>query len=408
MRRILAIMFTAAIFAVSVPAHAQQREIKLGIGVNGPISGGTEAEIENIVGALPNIHRIPIVPPGGVEACVKRYVAGDLDDRLDGVIVVSLPTDTFQTSHDEHEARFTGSYEIWTLNLSTLAEDRHRFTFTDSEPVVGTAMSILAIPAQLFVERATGSKLISSSAYQAYQAVQARVEAKLIAATKLYLQNASIRDTGPLNMMETAQSLLNRGDGDTAMAVFKVVGIDNPVVKKMIADAQDKIHRAAANALLGRTIGAMAGGNSAGALKLIGEYEKNPDYEPARASAMRRALAAGEGASAMEAAVRADVPALDQAAFVAMIKQLFADTTSSTPSDIVLSNTDMTIEDKAAPNALKTDLDRYAAAMARGAWLMSIKCGCDAGANLTAEAIGAQLLHSRNAPGMARPQVGLP
>ena len=52
-------------------------------------------QIEQLVGAQPNVHEIPIVPPGDVDACVKRFVAGDADDHLDGVMVVSLPTDKF-------------------------------------------------------------------------------------------------------------------------------------------------------------------------------------------------------------------------------------------------------------------------------------------------------------------------
>ena len=103
----------------------------------GPISPQAMYEIEQLVGAQPNVHVVPIVPPGDVDACVKRFVAGETDDRLDGVMVVSLPTDKFQTKNDQNEATFSGSYEIWVLNLSTLAEDRHAFTFEDSEPVVG-------------------------------------------------------------------------------------------------------------------------------------------------------------------------------------------------------------------------------------------------------------------------------
>jgi len=60
---------------------------------------------------------VPIQPPGDVDACVKRFVAGEPDDRLDAVMVVSLPPESFQSTRDKGEARFTGAYEIWTLNL---------------------------------------------------------------------------------------------------------------------------------------------------------------------------------------------------------------------------------------------------------------------------------------------------
>src|SRR5208282_5042974 len=193
MKKIIAMLLGAAIIVAAAAAGAHADPIKIGVGVIGPISPQTEADIDQIVGKLPNVKAVPIQPPGGVDACVKRFVVGDPDDRLDAVMIVSLPTESFQSSRDSNEAKFTGAYEIWTLNLSTLAEDRHRFTFTDNEPIIGGASAFLAVPT--------------------------RVESKLVAATKLYLMTASIRDTAPLVPRETAKALLDRGDGEDAMAV---------------------------------------------------------------------------------------------------------------------------------------------------------------------------------------------
>lgn len=411
MIKITATLLAAAIFAFAAVSGAGAEPIKIGVGVIGPISPQTEADIDNLVGALPNVKAVPIQPPGDVDACVKRFVAGDTDDRLDAVIVVSLPPESFRTQHDSNEARFTGAYEIWTLNLSTLAEDRHRFTFTDSEAVVGSAAAILSIPAQLFAERATGKKLLSTNQWQAYEAVQSRVEGKLVAATKLYLQNASIRDTGPLNPLETAKALLDRGDGETAMAVFKSAGLDNPEVKRMIAAAQEQLRRGQAQALLGKALGAMAGGNAAQARTILIDYEKAPAAETARADSIRRVLATTpdhRADPAYESVLRSDVPALDHAAFVAMLKQLFGEETGSAPGEITVAAKEVTIEDKAAIAGVREQIDNYARAMGRSAWLMTVKCGCDATAVLTGESVGAPLLKARFGPSFKRPQVGLP
>jgi hypothetical protein len=401
----------AAILVTIAAADAYAAPIKIGVGVIGPISPQTEADIDNLVGKLPNVKAVPIQPPGGVDACVKRFVAGDPDDRLDAVMVVSLPTESFQSQRDSNEARFTGAYEIWTLNLSTLAEDRHRFTFSDSEPVIGGASAFLALPAQVFAERATGKKLISSDQWQAFEAVQTRVEAKLVAATKLYLATASIRDTAALSPLDTAKALLDRGDGEDAMAVFKSAGINNPEVQHMIANAQGQLRRSAANALLGRTLGAMAGGNAGEARVILADYEKAPSAESSRADSIRRVLADvpdRHPESTYDGVMKSDVPALDHAAFVAMVKQLFIEQTGSTPNDVIVAAKDLTVEDKDAPKGLKEQLDSYAAALGRSAWLMSLKCGCEAGAVLTGEAVGDALLKAKYSPSFKRPQVGLP
>ena len=385
--------------------------IKVGVGTVGPISPQTEADIDNLVNTVPNFHAVPIQPPGDVDACVKRFVAGDVDDRLDAVMVVSLPTDSFKVQQDDKEARFTGTYEIWTLNLSTLAEDRHAFTFTDAETVVSGPSAILSIPAQFFVERATGKKMLSNSAWQAYEAVQTRVESKLIAATKLYLQTAPIRSTESLNMLTCAQALVDRGDAETALAVFQAAGVNNPQVRQLMAAADTKIRRARAEALLGRTLGAMAGGNSTAASTILAQYQQAPSYEASRADAIRRALAVESDHRADRAyqqVITSDVPGLDHTAFVAMVKQMVGDVTGKAPQDIVVGAKDITIQDKGANDGLKTGLDTYATALGKAAWLMSLKCGCDAGARLTVDPSGLVLMRARFAPSFKRAEVGLP
>jgi hypothetical protein len=404
-----AICFAFILLVVGV-ARARA-EVRIGVGSVGPISPQTETDIDNLVGKLPNVTAVPIQPPGDVDACVKRFVAGDKDDRLDAVMVVSLPTDSFHTQQDDKEARFTGTYEIWTLNLSTLAEDRHAFTFTDSETVVGGAAAILSIPAQLFVERATGKKLLSSNAWQAYEAVQARVEAKLVAATRLYLSTSTLRETQPLNMLTCAQALVDRGDADTALAVFKAAGVDNPQVRQLMADAQVKMKRAKAEGLLGKTLGAMAGGDSHAATLMLAQYQAAPEAERPRADAISKALAV-EADHRADYAYRkvlvSDVPGLDHTAFVAMMTQMVADVTGTAPDDVIVGGKDVTIQDKKATEGLKNSLDAYANAVGKAAWLMSLKCGCDAMARLTADPSGLVLLRARFEPSFTRAEVGLP
>jgi hypothetical protein len=409
--RIFGSLLAAALTIAMLNGSASAEPIKIGVGDLGPISPDAMYQIEQLVGGLPNVKEVPIVPPGDVDACVRRFVAGEADDRLDGVMVVSLPTDSFVAQHDQNEATFTGTYEIWLLNLSTLAEDRHAFTFEDREPVVGGVTAILTIPAQFLTQAAGGQKLISSNVYQAYQSVQNRVEAKLVAATKLYLAGSPIKQIGPLNPLETAQQLIDRGDGDTAMAVFKSAGINDPRVKAMIANAQDQLRRAESQKLLGRTLGAIAGDNPEQASVMLASYEKSPAAEASRADAIRRVLASypkRETASPYSSVLAGDVPALDHAAFVAMLTQLFTDETGSAPNEIIVSASDVKIQNKDAGTALKTRLDAYARALGSSAWLMSLKCGCAAQATLTSEVAGAPLLRARFAPSFKQPEVGLP
>ncbi|HYB92322.1 MAG TPA: hypothetical protein VEC38_14895 [Candidatus Binataceae bacterium] len=409
MSKATAIILCAGILLIAATARAG--EVRIGVGTVGPITPQTETDLDRLVGALPNFHFVPIQPPADVDDAVKRFVAGEKDDRLDGIVVFKLPTDSFKTEQTATEAKFTGTYEIWTLNLSTLAEDRHPFTFTDSEMVVGGLTAIISIPAQLFVERASGQKLISGNTWQAYEAVQARVESKLIAGTKLYLSSASIRDTGPLNMLDCAQHLVDRGDGDMALAVFKAAGIDNPEVRQLMANAQAKLRRAHAEALLGRTLGAIAGGNSRGAATILAEYEKTPASEPARADSIRRILGANEDRSAENAArqvLKSDVPELDHAAFVAMVRQMFGDEAGSTPQEVIVATNDMTIQDKSAADGVKKHLDNYASALGKAAWLMSLKCGCEARASLTSDIAGSTIIKAHYAPSFTRAEVGIP
>ncbi|MGH7814849.1 MAG: hypothetical protein ACREQI_12700 [Candidatus Binataceae bacterium] len=412
MRTLIAILIGGAMIAVSSAASAaSSRQIRIGVGVVGPISPQTQADIEQIVGELPNVEVVPIQPPGGVDACVKRFVAGEAKDRLDAVMIVSLPSASFKSQRESNQANFSGSYDIWTLNLSTLAEDRHRFTFNDTEPIAGGVAAFLTMPAQLFAERATGKQIISTNQWQAYEAVQTRVEAKLVAATGIYLATASIRGTGPLKPLETAKALLDRGDGDIAMAVFRKTGLNDPAVKRMIAEAQVEIRRGRAEKLLGRALGAMAGGDAARARTLLAEYEREPAASAATVDSVRRALSATPdraGESAADLALRADAPTLTRAAFAAMIAQMFAGETGARPDEVIAGQSDVTIEDQHAPAGLKQEIDRYAAALGRGAWLMSLKCGCAAAAALTGETAGPALLKASFAPSFKRPQVGLP
>ena len=130
-------------------AYAAGAPIRIGVGSQGPISPQTMYQVEQVVGEIPGVKVVPIVPPGEMVACVRRFVAGERDDQLDGLVVVSLPPDSFKVERDSREASFSGSYDIYTLDLSTLAEDRHKFMFSDSEPVTGGMAAILAIPADL-------------------------------------------------------------------------------------------------------------------------------------------------------------------------------------------------------------------------------------------------------------------
>ena len=410
MHKTAAALIVALAFIVAA-AVADADQIRIGVGTVGPISPLAMYQIEQFVGDQPNVHEVPIVPPGDVDACVKRFVAGDKDDRLDAVMVVSLPTDKFVTKNDQNEATFTGSYEIWLLNLSTLAEDRHAFTFEDREPVIGGVTAILTIPAQFLSNAAGGGKFISSNVYQAYESVQNRVEAKLVAATKLYLASSPLSQVGPLDPLQTAQVLVDRGDGETALAVFKSAGVNDPRVQKLMAAAEGKLKHAESTKWLGRTLGAMAGDSPEQAGIMLASYEKSSAAEPARVDAIRHVLATyphQEPRSPYATLISDDVPGLDHSAFVAMLNQLFSDETGSAPDEVIVSAAAVNVQDKNAPKGLKTRLDGYGRALGRSAWLMSIKCGCAASAVLQSETAGAPLLKARFEPSFKQPEVGLP
>jgi hypothetical protein len=406
-----AAVLIVALAIAAAAGIANADEVRIGVGTLGPISPAAMYQIEQLVGAQPNVHEIPIVPPGDVDACVMRFVSGETDDHLDGVMVVSLPTDKFQIKNDQNEATFSGSYEIWLLNLTTLAEDRHAFTFEDSEPVVGGVTAILTIPAQFLSQAAGGGKLVSSNVYQAYQSVQDRVEAKLVAATKLYLASSPLGQIGTIDPLQTAQALIDRGDGETALAVFKAAGVNDPRVKNLMAAAEGKLKRAESTRWLGKTLGALAGDNPEQAGVMLAAYDKSSAAEPARAEAIRQVLASyphQEAHSPYSAVITSDVPGLDHSAFVAMLTQLFSNATGSAPDDVIVSGNEVSIQDKDAPKGMKTHLDGYARALGRSAWAMSLKCGCAATAQLQSETAGAPLLKARFEPSFTQAEVGLP
>jgi hypothetical protein len=179
----------------------------------------------------------------------------------------------------------------------------------------------------------------------------------------------------------------------------------------MLAGAQRQLQHAKASRLLGQTLGALAGGNAVEAGTLLASYEKQEGAEAARAAPIRQALGAVRAEAAekeSDRVLRADVPALDHAGLVAMLIQMFVEETGSAPSDVVVSAKSVRFEDKEAPTGLKKRLDGYASALSKAAWIMSLKCGCDADAQLTSEVAGAALLAARSGPSFKRPEVGLP
>jgi hypothetical protein len=406
-RRFALALLAASLWCASAYGLDSQ-PLKIGVGSQGPISPQAMSQIEQVVGEVPGVKVVPIVPPGDLPACVRRFVAGAPDDRLDGLIVVRLPADSFKVGRDSHEAAFTGSYEIYAVDFSTLAEDRHQFTFADSEPVTGGMSAIIALPADLLAERTTGTRLISGNAWQAFQTVQARIEAKLTAATRLYLTTAPIRNLRPLDRLQCGRRLLDAGEVDTAMAVFKDIGLDNPQVSSIVAGARRQMTRTRAENLLGRTLGAIAGGDVPAAGQILAQYEKEPAAEPALAQPLQRAIAVWQDRPPNgDQLFRTDVPGLNRASFIAMVKQVFSEQTGTQP-EVETGSSSVAITDKAAESGIKTRLDGFAIALGKCAWLMSLKCGCEATATLTADRGGAILLQARFGASSSRPQVGLP
>ena len=409
--KVAGLIILASLGLAALANAAADREIRVGVAFEGPISGETSVEIQNLVERELHVKPVPIVYPGSAVACAKRFVGGELDDRLDGVILFSLPPDSFTAQREAREVKFSGTYSIITLNLSTMREDRHSFTFSDSEPVLSGVSALLAVPAQLVAERTTGTRLVAGDTYQASQSVQARVESKLVTATRLYLPSAPIKTVGPLNPLETAQHLLDQGEGEAAMAVFQSEGINKPEVVAMIAAAKQQMAKSHVQALLGKTLGAVAAGDGAHAQTLLASYEKEPNSDATRADALQRVI--GEqnhtpAATGVAQILKADIPGLDQAAFVAMVKQMFSDEAGTEPAEVQMTQNALDIEDRHAADGVKTRLDGYATAVGKSAELLSLRCGCEAQAQLRAENPGAVLLKAKFGPSSTRPQVGLP
>src|SRR5436309_94074 len=103
----------ALIIAASLNASAAD-QIRMGVGFEGPFSGPGMYDIEQLVASELKVHTVPIVPPGSLAACAKRFVGGETDDRLDGLIVFRLPPDSFRTEREAKEVKFSGTYEIYT------------------------------------------------------------------------------------------------------------------------------------------------------------------------------------------------------------------------------------------------------------------------------------------------------
>ena len=72
MRKITVMLLGAAIVVAAAAAGAYAEPIRIGVGVIGPISPQTEADIDAIVGKLPNVKAIPIQPPANGCICPAR------------------------------------------------------------------------------------------------------------------------------------------------------------------------------------------------------------------------------------------------------------------------------------------------------------------------------------------------
>jgi hypothetical protein len=229
------------------------------------------------------------------------------------------------------------------------------------------------------------------------------------------MAGASIRNTRPLDPAQCAQRLLDAGEADTALAVFKSAGVDNPQasaqISKMIADARDRIRQTRAESLFGAALGAIAGDDPDTADTILASYEKEPAAQSLNAAALRNAIAAMRPSppdAIGERTLREYLPGLDRAAFVATLKQAFAARTGTEPAAVELDPSGVEIADQRAAEGVKTQIDRYASALAECAWLMSVKCGCAATATLKAGPAEAVLLQARSGPSSRSRQVGLP
>src|SRR5438034_7372963 len=79
----IAICLATVVLTIGLGRAHADGPIRIGVGTVGPVSPQTEVDIDKLVSALPNTKAVPIVPPGDVDACVKRFVGGETDDRLD-------------------------------------------------------------------------------------------------------------------------------------------------------------------------------------------------------------------------------------------------------------------------------------------------------------------------------------
>jgi hypothetical protein len=457
MKRLLSGLAIATLIALCCAgAWSADAPLKIGVGVEGPITPQTERQIELAVGEIPGARVIPIVPPGDTDACVRRFVAGDPDDRLDGLIIVRLPPNSYKGERGASQVSFDGTYEVSTLDFSTMVEDRRHFTFSDAENVTGGMGALLAMPAEILAERTTGRRLVAGSSFQAMQDVQVRVESKFLSALRSYLASAPIRNVHPLDPLECARRLMDAGDTQTATIVLKSAGAEMPPAaihaaapqpkppagaasqgnaqagaeaksvsvattktpqsrvseaSAMLASAQIQMKQSHALAILGRTLGAIAVGNAQAAETELASYESQSGSDPARVGTLKRTVAAMRATTSRSeygAALKANVPALDRSGFLAMIKQVFDVETGMEPAQIELASNSLEISDKAAEKGLRTRLDGYASALGKSAQLMSIRCGCEAAVTLRAERSGSVLMRARFGPSFNRPEVGIP
>ena len=197
--------------------------------------------------------------------------------------------------------------------------------------------------------------------------------------------------------------------------MFKSAGSDNPQasaqINQMIANARDQIRKTRAETLFGAALGAIAGGDPDTAGTILASYEKEPAAQSSNAAALRNAIGALRPSppdAIDERTLREYVPGLDRAAFVATLKRAFAARAGTEPAAVELDPSGVAITAQRAAEGVRTQIDRYAAALAESAWLMSVKCGCEATATLKAEPAGTVLLQARSGPSSRSRQVGLP
>src|SRR5262249_61792852 len=112
-----------------------------------------------------------------------------------------------------------------------------------------------------------------------------------------------------------------------------------------------KLKRAKAEGLLGRTLGAMAGGDSHAATLMLAQYQAAPEAQTSRAEAISKALAVESDHRADYAyrkVLTSDVPGLDPTAFVAMVAGMVTGVTGNQPQDVIVGSQDPNIQDQRA------------------------------------------------------------